>query len=1380
MKFKFSNKSWIILSTAILIGIAFSIYFLVYVKGKEKTIIANNFRVLQQVVQNIKSLEVSYSKNADIRSKTTAGDEINQNLSPVNDVQKLEASGLGDKKMVYGKKGIFFQVDSIVNPSDTLNLNQKDSSARNFYFTDYKIFYKNDLFLRKDVFDQIIITKIDTNKNGAVTRSVLFSNVFLGIMDSAYYTKTFRSAKDEITINENEFVSFNQSIDDESKLYISGLVLKLKFEQQKRSVSPFVIFNLSIAVILIILLMPLLKLKIMNREERLYIRDVMYSVISVLIGPAVFMIFLYTSLGFFGKEKIKFDTQLESLSVKIENNFQQELQRMVYQIDDLNVKFPLVKSDSKILEDTFTLSPRSNLPSVFTEYLQATSALHVVKNYRVFEDVVQKDEIKFNHLKAAFWSDNEARLLILLSAFHDPGYAQDLKHRKYLTNIIDQRPNFFKDLSGRTHEIAIESIKSVTDGSYEVGVGKLTSTSDNPTLPVMAISAKISSVMEPVLEEGFGFCILDKDGNTMFHSDIKKNMNENFISETNEVFRHSIMSHTNLFKTIDYNGINQAIYFRPMHCLSEHYIATFVNSEVLYGPFTLSMISTFILFICYLMFVLLVYLVLYYSTFSTSKLNRTVYMLNFLRPYETEIHFKKYKRLILVSSVVILYLILSSIISKAHYDFLISDLIIVNVSLLIFSFYSLSVCQPEHKLIKSGFGNRTAKGFVGVAIGIILFLLIRTGYFIIDAEHGPLMILNSLASLFIILLIISENFFDKKAFKFDFLDRWKIGTDRFHTTYKIYLVLWVIILSIIPVNLFLRITSEKEDSISAKYRSYELLTKINDWEINTREEFRAKFAEQKHYDKFVNSMQQNNIYLAIQDSIDSVDVSKNVHCKINHNPYFSNIYEIIRPTYNARSSVTGNFNYDKATDSAWFFRETSDTNIFTLIHPFGQSYSNNQVVQEKSNFFKRNWYYIIMITIISIILLIKFLSFTLDKIFGFRYKKYAVRSGKIESESFTANFMNPNFFSNDSSFNNIFIVAINSSNTSHIKNELIKQDRAKFFTLDFYDFDETNIEVSDEVNSDLLNVLKSGRLERDWKKIKGYFDQPDKEVYILIEHFEYGYNDLRMNKLKLEALKYLVDSKNFKVLISSEINAAKLLDFYEDSIKKFDLLLNKSNQENRIEMMRKRDDLKVESKKWQHLLGNFVNCIIPIHKFAHEEELANGEYQDMIKKYLGNRLNTDLPDDDKILTIQQMSYPYYYSVWNSLTKDERYIVYDIARDSFVNTINTNGIMSLLDKGILVYDHSIRIMNESFANFVLTKVNSDEALEMEMESRKKGTWNTAFAVIFLLIISLVIFLSIGQQNFLDDINAFLTAIIALIGILIRFSGFLSFGGTKSAG
>ena len=121
------------------------------------------------------------------------------------------------------------------------------------------------------------------------------------------------------------------------------------------------------------------------------------------------------------------------------------------------------------------------------------------------------------------------------------------------------------------------------------------------------------------------------------------------------------MSHTSMVASINYNGKKQTIYFRPLDCLSDHYIATFIDDELQNGPLTISMISCFILFLGYLVFVLIVYVIMYYTTFKSTKLKQAVYMFNFLRPYETENHFTKYKRLISVSTVVIAYLILSSL-----------------------------------------------------------------------------------------------------------------------------------------------------------------------------------------------------------------------------------------------------------------------------------------------------------------------------------------------------------------------------------------------------------------------------------------------------------------------------------------------------------------------------------------------------------------------------------------------------------------------------------------------------------------------------------------------------------------------------------------------
>jgi len=185
MKFKVSNKSWILLSTTILIGIAFSVYFLVYVKGKEKEIISNNFRVLQQIVLNIESLKESYQRNAETyynnldTAWTTQDDtkinELNTNLEPLDEIDSGYLKD--DHEIIFGKDGLIFKVKG-----------SGRSDAPIFFQSDYDVFFNNQLFYRSDIFDQIIISRI--NPRDSSNSRVLFSNSIIGVLDSAFFQKT--------------------------------------------------------------------------------------------------------------------------------------------------------------------------------------------------------------------------------------------------------------------------------------------------------------------------------------------------------------------------------------------------------------------------------------------------------------------------------------------------------------------------------------------------------------------------------------------------------------------------------------------------------------------------------------------------------------------------------------------------------------------------------------------------------------------------------------------------------------------------------------------------------------------------------------------------------------------------------------------------------------------------------------------------------------------------------------------------------------------------------------------------------------------------------------------------------------------------------------
>jgi len=1420
MKFKVSNKSWILLSTTIIIGIAFSVYFLVYVKGKEKDIISNNFRVLQQIVLNIESLKESYQRNAEtyynnLDSAWTIKDdakinELNNNLEPLNKIDSQYIKD--DQDIIFGEDGLIFKVKGSNKFDDAI-----------FFKSNYDVFFNNPLFYRADIFDQIIISRIK-DKDSSKSR-VLFSNSMIGVLDSAFFQKMVYSAKNEVTITDKNYISFNQKIDDDYHIYISGLVEASKFNRQKRSVSPYIIFIMSVMLILIVLAMPLLKLKIMSIYERLYLTDVSFSIISVLVGPAIFIVFMYAVFIYFGFERDTIENRLHDLSEKIENNMQLELMNIVHQIKSINSGFSDVSKKSRRYDNVFYPHGIAELKETFQEttrsedqnrdtnyrafdimgdlidwknlkYNKVTKGDFPIQGYRVFENSILSDSIDYKHLKAAFWADESAQLMILLSGFHQPSYVQDLSHRYYLTNILNKKPDIFYDTSNVKREIAIESIKSVNDGSYEVGVGMATG-NGNEDLPVFAIATKMTSVMNPILEEGFGFCILDKSGRTLFHSDITKNMNENFIDETDEVFGQAITSQRAICRISNYNGIDQTIYLRPLNCLSDMYIATFIRDESHFGVFTLSMVSSFTLFFIFLIYVFLVYLVLYLFVTKTTKLKQMSYLFNYFRPYETENMQKVYLKLISAFSVGILYLVFSMWLSSEYFDFLVGELLLITTLLIVFSFHTivnqLSKDQLMHFVIRLPHAS-----FLRILSGLlVLILLIRFVYIIVNYEIYDIWImLNSIIGIGVVFLILRVLLLNKQFFNFSSFFKEKDNIKRTQQVYKVYLILWVFLLSIIPIHIFLDITIKSEQSIFKKYKAHQLAMRMNEWEDQTESEFINKFETRSDFNVFLNSMKSQGLNRAIDFSLDSSTSRqlKGEKIKVYKHTIFDMLYGKIRPKYNDRVSATNNYIADSATNLSWYAKKSADS-LYFILNPKFSDADFNIIKLQRGKILSSNFPMIIFNNLISIVILIIFLSFIIKRVYGFGYKQFARNVEPLNCDNQIKKYLNKDLFSNASAYNNIFFVGVNTAHFSYIKTFLMDEKR-KFFSLDFYDFNELQLGNSNKEFEAFEKLVSLGRFQKEWEEIKKHFDE-DSEIYILIEHFEYGYNDIEMNKLKLEVLKYLIDCENFKVIIKSEINPTKLLEYYESSIKRIEEPIKKANANDNMVLREKLDKLKVDYKKWQHLLGCFIKVIVPINIFhennsictqgddehliaeALKQEVNHGEYLNMIKRYMDQKSTTTLTNEDQVLMVQQMSYPYYFSVWNSLSKEERYLVYDIAKDKYVNTTNTNAILSLLSKGILIYDHSLRLMNDSFTNFVLTKVSSDEALEMELISRKKGTWNTAFAVILLFIISLVIFLSIGQQNFLNDLNAFLTAIVALVGLLIRFSGVISLGSAKMA-
>jgi hypothetical protein len=297
------------------------------------------------------------------------------------------------------------------------------------------------------------------------------------------------------------------------------------------------------------------------------------------------------------------------------------------------------------------------------------------------------------------------------------------------------------------------------------------------------------------------------------------------------------------------------------------------------------------------------------------------------------------------------------------------------------------------------------------------------------------------------------------------------------------------------------------------------------------------------------------------------------------------------------------------------------------------------------------------------------------------------------------------------------------------------------------------------------------------------------ERIVILEHFEFGINDPVANAKKLTVLQQFLTEPATQVIVSSAVQPTWLLDHYERLIK--------LNQEEKGED--KKDNeiaLKKDLRLWKNVLQGFMTVYQPLGEDAEaavklckelrersgntpdeykliRQELARGTFLPGLWHYTHTMPVKDQGDfEDFVLRIEELADSYYQSIWNSLTHDEKLPLYDLAKDQYVNLKNLSVLRVLIQKGIIVQEDSLRIMNRSFNNFILSVVKEDEELSMEREQRDKGSWHTIRIVLVLAVLSLVAFISLAQHDILHNFNTLLTTLGAVITLLLRFGGLFS--------
>ncbi|NMM49953.1 hypothetical protein [Marinigracilibium pacificum] len=1383
---KISNKGWVIITTVLLVSLVFMYYFLVFVKDKEREIINDNFRVLTQMSRNFHQVIEGNKRIFETRLKNSFTKGMTDNNLTYSDINVgfgingillytsvNSEKGIDDTKDLINKYAHFgneqlqlIYIEKINKSDEIIRLIKEDSikikydrllesKKKNisnipiivFSFINYNKLFKSDLIERKDVFDFILISQIDgSNQNVLYSNrpggSILSFGDSLGLLKNKEVFKVDLGASKYLTFNTRIEVSGNEEV------ILSGFVDDEKMNNSKRQVSVQFLTIAVIGVILLLIGLPLIKLRVMSTFERLYIRDILFSGISVLFAGSLLVLISIFLIDHLINEKKAQDKNLELLYNKITTQLYKELDNASKNLD---------------LFDSLSLA---RIPDI-----------HLVKgNNNLFKYAwkipkeVSKDS-PFSYFNAVFKADRTGTPYLVFSSEVNPVTVPNLKHRNYVSGPFTDSGFRYKD------DYYLESIRSVTDGNYEIGFGREVSESS-----MIATSFSSATLMEPIVEPGYGYCVFDNTGRTIFHSDISRNLNENFIDEADFNIHRIEGSKSGINLITEYHGKYHFVFVKSIPEIEGLFLATFISSDYVNSPKSIILSTTFVFQFLFFMILLVVYYLLYFFNHKGSMLKLQVFSFNWLRPQLEDVNVVKpiYLNLILINlSVIILNLTLWLFVHQPVILFL--DLIINTTTTIIIHYVLLVPNAPFHKRIFFRNSSFIKARYLLMILGSIyaFFILVKVmilgqSYELIDL--GLYLIYFGVAVLFLVYKRTKKNKHIKNSYN----------------VYISYLFSFIVLISVVPTLIFYSISNQIEAEILFAANKTNLEAQNNGWANQKLKQYRNLnsnlIGDYTVYEakRFVEEMASTGFHeLVIPKKIQYSGVNSV------SDSLFKELYSTIRVEFNDYGFNT----------SAYLKESNSSNKKNTITNSIGISLLRGRIFYENYN-----WVYYIILCGIFLFGIFLIIRYSIFKIYGFRYKSYAKNLVPINNLDSIGQFLIDKLKKSpldESSFNNIFLNGVNASHLFVIRNKLRDDFNQSFINIDFLDI-KNKIEGVGLASGD-DNKNEDGKNEIDyysisfWNKIaiapenaiKGLVsclkdpceDRNIDIIYVYIEHFELGFNDYEFNKIKLDLLSCLTDNPHIRVIISSEISPSKIFNFYEVSMQSVEEVM-RLKKEAKVEKQEVLFRYRTDYKRWLHLLGGFYRLTIPFEYEGnkhlenidniYEHELNNGKYLIKLKEVLEKdkrRRNPNIPDDQIILLIQEIVYPYYFSIWNSLSKEERYTVYDIAKDKFVNTNNVDGIIDLLHKGILVYDSSLRLMNESFANFVLSNVDSDEALARELEKREGGTWSTTSSVLIILIFSLVVFIGFGEVSFLSDINALISSMAAIFAILPRIGGLL---------
>jgi len=1138
------------------------------------------------------------------------------------------------------------------------------------------------------------------------------ANDFVAVDDSGY----FRIASVDIVerkLSNEDYFSFTSRVQiDGNEYYLTGLISNDKYNAEVRAVSIWVIMISIVFLIFLVLALPVAKPFILSKKERLQGIDVTTASLGLVFGMAAFTLFIVGIHTFSVKEMDLVDLKLDQYTNTLSNQFEDEVSTKIILLNKLAHRY-----------------------SNTTKYVDSLNKYLEDQNMR-FLRINEKGSAFYFKLAPVEDAQDRASVVVLSNEI-------DLSHRNYFKVYKAQNAKGVWKYNGSTSKkipkqnYFVESIFSLSTGKYETVVA----VESKDTFPLLASVSQFQSINNVFLEPNYSFCIIDKEGVIHYHSDQAKIHNEDFLQETslNDHVRGYLKNHSSAHLSLNYSLNDYRAKISPLANTPWH-LVTFYDIKKSRLTVTSSMAVTFEILLALLLYMMSIHL--FFSSLHKRKVRKgqPTYAYLFLNPISNTS--KNYWWLSAVNAALILFLYtfyrynaLDVLLNLTMFLAVLSFGLLFNYSILSQSFNNLEDDQVVLPPAQS-------KLFEFSLLALTIIWMSATAFLIVDLSGWS----------FILVLCAGIGLYIYHAFGKGKIPRTSgesTKTSGFNAFY-VHTFSWVFMLSVVPALLFFK-PAFNQQNVKRTLNNLQDEHTI----LHERREFK--------------NLKKGDIY----NSSDAKNVSSEKG-SLTTNRFSRKFIELISPYFNEDGrDLKGQYANElldldiklksqKSEFRSFFEVSASPRNAFKneieLRPSTTSAFDLPNIFANLNTLYAFIFWLIILGAAIALFGVIKQLSnkffylAVLQKVNAFEPKECHVALDDNDVEKALPK--------DEEEQQYIMLVGPPYAGRNAYAKSMIKNvDKIRY--LDFLN----NIEL--EIKK-VLPKTDDGNGKVD-KPEATFLDSP-----IIINNFDYRIFDFEHNIYKLELLEEVVRYRNEnqvdeKLIIISSFSTSQLIDIYNEKIKS---IASTNPEEAAV--------LRNTVYRWESILHGFSKQIVPlIHvpsKDLIENELSVGNALARLKPQViayRDKLERNSPDldsaekDSRILNyIVDAAQNYYFAMWNTCSKEEKFLLFDLAQDGLLNIKNEKVIYDLVRKGILEANPTLRIFNQSFAEFIINAISEEEGTQMEREAKKEGVWNTYKFLAIFIVLLIVVFLSFVERQAFTKITGVVSIGAMLLPNIIK--------------